>query len=288
MGFFGGTSSLFKLPDEIAFNLVGWWDASDSTKVVGSSPGVANYLRDVRSTSFNDGYYWWGGAETPLAQIKGRNALGFNGNNFYTLYSGDTSAPSFVTEAFSYPATGEEQTCLDIVIVAKNTAVLGTLLSQNISATITSRQLQIFRSSDASSNPITTFINRGREESLSDNFDARRSFDLDSVSEEPFIVSMTYNYTAPHVVLSSSANVTKRILPVSFAPLETGARIKLGARSNGTITSQTAFLTGAIGEIIVFKTADAFLSPIERGRIFNYLIKKWNIRQFEYFHTETP
>lgn len=266
MGFFGGQGSIAIVPDQIA-GLWGWFDASDDTRTSGSVGNIGR-IYDKRDFGPLQTYNKFinSGTSSPVTSINGVRAATLTGSNYFVLLNPSESS------AITTPITTGVSDSWEVFILGQYSTA-GTIISQNISATLTQRQMQIFRQASAGGvgGYLTTHVLRGVEMSLNDNQD------LNSNGFQAMLTHMRINNTDmanPNVFTSTSANYVGRgTLSVAQA-LETGSFIAIGARNNGASNPLAVYITGKLGEIVIY---NALLSSSQRLGVKRYLAKKWGI-----------
>lgn len=183
-------------------------------------------------------------AEQPNGTARTVNALAvidFDGTDDY-LQGG--TAPSLLAEA-----TNPFE--ISIAFVADG---YGTIMSQNITNSGSGQQFHLYNSSGGTINLI---LRGGTATSLG-------AYTLGT----PMTAHIRYDGTNAYASLSNGAEVS---VPVGTAAAETGALLKLGARSNTSTTNEYNFLDGAIGEVIISGT----LTTADRDEKVNYINYKW-------------
>jgi hypothetical protein len=262
-GFVNNSPSIAIQPDSVS-GLWGWWDASDETKTAGSAPEQIGYIYDKRYGSTTGNYFV--GTSVTASTINGVRSASFNGSNNYELLN--ATSVTAVTE----PITTGVTASWNVFIVGQYSAA-GTIISQNISATLSQRQMQIFRQASGSGigGYLTTTVLRGVERSLNDNQD------LNSDGFQPILIHFQINNSIilyPNVKTSGASNyVGFGVLPPASI-LEINPRISIGARTNGTAGVYTAYIIGKIGEIVMYNSN---ITSAERLGIKRYFAKKWGL-----------
>jgi hypothetical protein len=262
-GFVNNFPSIAIQPDVVS-NLWGWWDASDETKTTGGSPQQISYIYDKRYGSTTGNYFV--GSSVTTSTINGVRSASFNGSNNYELLN--ATSVTAVTE----PITTGVTASWNVFVVGQYSAA-GTIISQNISATLSQRQMQVFRQASGSGigGYLTTTVFRGVERSINDNQD------LNSDGFQPMLMHFQIDNSvtaSPNAKTSGASNyVGLGTLSIAQA-LEASPRISIGARTNGTAGVYTAYITGKIGEIIMYNSN---ITSAERLGIKRYLATKWGL-----------
>jgi hypothetical protein len=217
-----------------------WLDAADASTITESSGAVSQWNdKSGNSRHFTQA----SSAARPSIDATGaRNVLSFDGDDFLI---GSTDPILFSESARKF-----------LVCYVGNGST-GTFISQNINSTLASRQFQMLCSGGAA-----------------DNFGSiLRGSSSDRVQFKTVNRSIHLFYWDGSAGIER-VNGTQFSFTVGTAALETNAIIKIGARSNGTTTSEAFFLNGKIAETVA-RDSDTTLSDIQR--IEGYLAHKWGL-----------
>ena len=262
-------------------DLWGWWDATDvsslsSKTLISGTSGLWLDKRYFSDISFTKRFMF--PTTTNMTLISGVSAISFNGSSTYAKLFSDVQAT--VPETTVFTASGNSSNW-SLFIVTRNVNTLSTIISQNISGTLSNRQFQIFRTNnDPSGNNFTSIILRGIENAVYDDFYISRG----NMIGIPGIVDLTVNNTVTFPSITgvhsgSYGSPVSRILGNTLASQETNPHLLIGARSNGSNTSYTGYLNGTIGEILIYRHSSGSLSIDTKKKLINYLILKWNLSQ---------
>jgi hypothetical protein len=217
-----------------------WLDAADASTITESSGAVSQW----NDKSGNSRHFTQASstARPSIDATGARNVLSFDGDDFL-IGSTDPILFSESTRKFLVCYVGNGST--------------GTFISQNINSTLASRQFQMLCAGGAAD--IFGSILRGIASERAQFETVNRSIHL-----------VYWNGSAG----IERINGTQFTSTIGSAAIETNAIIKIGARSNGTTTSEAFFLNGKIAETIAMDS-DATLSDIQR--IEGYLAHKWGL-----------
>jgi hypothetical protein len=230
----------------LSLNPALWLDAADTFTIIETSGSVSQW----NDKSGNGRHVSQAvGANQPTTGTQtqnGLNVLNFDGND--VLVGGTTpvlfadSTTPFEVHAFArWSGTNS-----------------GTIVSQNISGTENLRQFQLLR--QGVTGTVLAIVARGANRlSSRTNLDGRAAW-----------AAYQWNGTTGTI---RDGNTTNNAAP-GAAAAESGALIKIGARSNGSTTNEAFYMNGIIGEVLIF---DRALTTDERNDLGNYLATKWSI-----------
>jgi hypothetical protein len=223
-----------------------WLDAADTTTITESS-GLVSQWDDKSGNARNFTQGTAGNQPTTgTVTLNGFNVLSFDGDD---VLVGGTSPSLFASNTNPFEIFVVGRTTLD------NT---GTFVSQNILASEGARQFQLLRAG-APDNSVAV-VARG----VITRVNRSPRFDRDAV----------FNFRRDTSVATLADGNTTTSATIGTASEELTALIKIGARSNGTTTSNAFFVNGRIGEVIIYSRS---LSSTERSKVNSYFANKWGI-----------